>query len=230
MGKVQNYINALKTYGDGRYHYYDGRAMGIGCSEYTRLALVAAGVIGNGQTFHAGSGNRGCLTDTSRFQCLAWNPAILQPGDILWSHGHHVATWAGNNSVYEAAPEATHPLATCGTGVGLHAGHGYWNCGTGTNTWSCIYRIIDGTNVEKTQTAIGKLDAFIGALPAIQNGAKGDIVKILQTELKRLGFYTGDIDGSAGPMTVNAIKAAQKAWGISVDGSFGPQSWKKLLK
>ena len=59
MGKVKAFLNALATLGDGRYHYYDGRPMGIGCSEYIRLALVKAGVLKEGETFHAGSGDRG---------------------------------------------------------------------------------------------------------------------------------------------------------------------------
>ena len=66
----------------------------------------------------------------------------------MWSNGHHVATWAGDGkgSVFESAPDApgtNHPLATCGTGVGLHLNHTYYNCGTGTKTWTCLYRIIE---------------------------------------------------------------------------------------
>lgn len=67
MGKVDSYISALKTLGDGRYHYWDGRPNGIGCSEYTRLALVKAGIIKEGETFHAASGIPGPLADTKRF-------------------------------------------------------------------------------------------------------------------------------------------------------------------
>ena len=144
MGKIQDYINALRQYGDGRYHYWDGSSWGIGCSEYTRIALVKAGVIREGETFHAGSGYEGVLADTSRFQRLPWNPASLREGDILWSDGYHVATWDGVNGVYEAAPEPTHGICDNGkTGVGRWSTHTYYNCGTGTNTWTCIYRIIE---------------------------------------------------------------------------------------
>ena len=144
-GLVDAYINALATYGDGRYHYWDGRPMGIGCSEYTRISLVKAGIISDSEYFHAASGIPGPLADTSRFQRLPWDANNLRRGDILWSNGHHVATWAGDGkqSLYEAAPEGTHPLAACGTGVGLHVGHGTYNCGTGGYTWTCIYRVID---------------------------------------------------------------------------------------
>ena len=161
MGKTEKFLTALATLGDGRYHYYDGKANGIGCSEYVRLALVSAGILKDGETFHAGSGNVGILADTSRFQRIAWSASALQAGDILWSNGHHVAVWAGDgsDSVYEAAPESTHSVATCGTGVGLHTGHGYYNCGTGGNTWTCLYRIIDGGTQAsgETQTATSGL-------------------------------------------------------------------------
>lgn len=82
----------------------------------------------------------------------------------------------------------------------------------------------------KKQTATTSSKAYvIKSLPIIQNDSKGEVVTILQKTLKALGFYTGTIDGVAGAMTVTAIKAAQKAWGITVDGSFGPNSWTKLL-
>ncbi len=89
--KIDKYMDALAELGDGRYHYYDGKAMGIGCSEYTRLALVKAGIIKEGETFHAASGNVGVLADTTRFKKIPWSSNNLERGDIMWSNGHHVA-------------------------------------------------------------------------------------------------------------------------------------------
>lgn len=272
--KVSKYIGSLQYLGDGRYHYYDGKAMGIGCSEYTRLALVRAGIIKEGETFHAGSGNVGVLADTSRFQKIAWNPSSLKEGDILWSQGHHVATWDGKNGVYEAAPESTHGICDNGkTGVGHFTNHTYRNCGTGTNTWTCIYRIIDsvkrtlheeaqfmidnningkarynqcvedGFHYEEVQNEIDRmlakdksdiLTAMIACLPTIQNGSTGDAVKVLQTELKLMGYYDGDIDGSFGSMTETALKGFQtnisKVYGsFGVDGVCGRKTWTKIF-
>ncbi len=72
------------------------------------------------------------------------------------------------------------------------------------------------------------------SMPEIQKGSKGDVVKILQTELKQLGYYTGTIDGDAGNLTDAAIKAAQTNWNkvygnFSVDGKFGTKCWIRLL-
>lgn len=72
-------------------------------------------------------------------------------------------------------------------------------------------------------------------MPIIKQNSKGEIVTVLQTELKRIGYYTDKIDGIAGPNTVKAIKALQTDWNktdksIVIDGIFGPMSWNKLLK
>ena len=130
--KIDKYMDALAELGDGRYHYYDGKAMGIGCSEYTRLALVKAGIIKEGETFHAASGNVGVLADTTRFKKIPWSSNNLERGDIMWSNGHHVSTWDGKNGVWEAAPESSHGISENGkTGVGHFPNHTYYNCGFG---------------------------------------------------------------------------------------------------
>lgn len=48
-----------------------------------------------------------------------------------------------------------------------------------------------------------------------------DIVKAYQRDLKRLGFYAGDVDGVAGSQTKAAVKAFQKANGLVADGVYG---------
>lgn len=47
-------------------------------------------------------------------------------------------------------------------------------------------------------------------------------VKRWQQELQRMGLYTREIDGSFGPATETATKAAQAALGLTQDGSCGP--------
>ena len=150
--KIKKYIEALKTISDGRYHYWDGRPMGIGCSDFTKTALQMAGIIKPGDTFHAASRNPGILANKNIFDQIPWSiaKAALNEGDILWSDGHHVATWDGKNGVYEAAPIG-HGLCDNGkTSVGHYPTHTIRNCGTGTYEWSWIYRIIDDDNETET--------------------------------------------------------------------------------
>lgn len=236
MGKIDDYIEALETLGDGRYHYYDGRTNGIGCSEYTRLALVQAGIINRNESFHAASAYAGVLEDSTRFQKIPWSVENLQRGDIMWSHGYHVATWDGQNGVYEAAPESSHGICANGqTGVGHWPSHTYYNCGTGTNSWSCLYRIIDLEEIKESIDEALSMDknyhlqTIIDFLPEIKYGSSGSTVKAIQTILKKYGWYADSIDGYAGSNTVNGIKLLQTAMGVEVDGCIGKDTWSKLL-
>lgn len=152
---ADKFIEGLALYGDGRYSYYNSyTGTGIGCSDYFCLGLKYIGYLKDGETTPwAGQSRLGILTDTTRFQKLAWDPSILKKGDILWSHGHHVAIWDGVKGVYEAAPESSHGICDNGkTGVGHWSTHGYYNCGTGTYTWTNIYRLVDNTKTTTTNT------------------------------------------------------------------------------
>lgn len=52
----------------------------------------------------------------------------------------------------------------------------------------------------------------------IKSGDKGEAVEKMQTRLKELGYYTGNISGICDKATVTAIKAYQKKTGITADG------------
>lgn len=54
-------------------------------------------------------------------------------------------------------------------------------------------------------------------------------IKQKQMQLKYLGYYTGNIDGSFGPLSKEATKKFQKAYGLAVDGSFGPNTEAKSI-
>ena len=62
----------------------------------------------------------------------------------------------------------------------------------------------------------------------LKKGAKGADVTTLQTLLKSMGYYTRSIDGDFGVYTQNAVKAFQKANGLTVDGWFGKITCQKL--
>lgn len=54
-------------------------------------------------------------------------------------------------------------------------------------------------------------------------------LRILQTDLVKVGCYSGQVDGVDGPLTTAAVKAFQSASGLSVDGVYGSQTRLKLL-
>lgn len=89
------------------------------------------------------------------------------------------------------------------------------------------------TPVENTSTSTngGKYMFSVGN---VQNGSKGNDVKLLQILLKSNGFKGKDgknltIDGDCGVNTVYAIKAYQTKKGLGVDGCAGPATWKSIL-
>jgi len=217
--------------------YYDEGPGGIGCSEYVKQALLRAGIIKPGETFWAAQGNRGVLEDSTRFQKIPWDPRNLKRADIMYSQGHHVAVWDGKNGVWEGAPKQDHGVCDNGrTGVGHRTNHTYRNCGTGTTSWSNIYRIIDPDDVKHDAQGEIKMDrgfvvdTLATYMPTIKEGYKGDLAKALQKIMAKYGWYAGIIDGDVGPYTVGGIKKLQTAIGTYSDGEFGPKSWKALLK
>lgn len=77
------------------------------------------------------------------------------------------------------------------------------------------------TQEEKTVTV---------TLTMLQRGSKGAQVKTIQILLNAKGYSCGEVDGDFGAKTDRAVRAFQKAKGISVDGIVGKDTYNKLLK
>ena len=63
---------------------------------------------------------------------------------------------------------------------------------------------------------------------SLRKGATGAAVKTLQTNLKKLGFYTAYVDGSFGSTTESAVKTFQRKYGLTADGVAGSATLKKI--
>ena len=66
------------------------------------------------------------------------------------------------------------------------------------------------------------------ARPLLRLGSEGDAVRQLQQRLRAKGFYSGPIDGLFGEQTEAAVRRAQSASNITVDGIVGPATWRVL--
>lgn len=79
-----------------------------------------------------------------------------------------------------------------------------------------------------------KVDGIPGAntlkgCPTLKKGASGNITKLLQEKLVKLGYSTNGIDGIFGSGTHSAVREFQKTRGLSIDGIVGQNTWRKLL-
>ena len=71
--------------------------------------------------------------------------------------------------------------------------------------------------------------ATLAGCPVIRKGAKGNITKLLQERLVKIGYNTNGIDGIFGSGTYSAVRDFQKTRGLSADGIVGQNTWRKLL-
>ena len=80
------------------------------------------------------------------------------------------------------------------------------------------------TNTTTTKPASGVIN-----MGTLRNGNSGTQVKVLQWLLNENGYGAGNVDGIYGNNTLKAVKAYQKAKGLTVDGIVGKNTWAKLL-
>lgn len=66
--------------------------------------------------------------------------------------------------------------------------------------------------------------------PILRVGMKNSEVTRLQQRLSQLGFLKGGVDGYFGVQTEDALKAAQKRYGIEPDGVAGGATWEALAR
>lgn len=64
----------------------------------------------------------------------------------------------------------------------------------------------------------------------LQLNDSGDAVAQLQTQLTQLGYYSGPISGTFGPLTQEAVIKFQEAQGLAADGIVGPATASALAR
>ena len=95
----------------------------------------------------------------------------------------------------------------------------YFDGVAGPETLKALY----SSSARSTSTVSG----VIGV--TLRSGDDGPSVRALQTRLKALGYYNGNVDGDFGSGTVEAVKAFQRAHSISVDGAAGSGTLNRLF-
>ena len=84
-------------------------------------------------------------------------------------------------------------------------------------------------NSDDAVNAKGSTTVELSTSQTLQKGDSGAQVKALQTQLKKLGYYTTTIDSDYGYRTAEAVSAFQRANGLTVNGVANPATLRKLV-
>ena len=82
---------------------------------------------------------------------------------------------------------------------------------------------VSGTTPQSFQGFTNPTQTATSRENIIQNGSNGKTVSSIQTQLKRLNYYAGSVDGVFGNQTEAAVRAFQQASQLPVDGKVGTQ-------
>lgn len=151
------------------------------------------------------------------------------PGDILFYD------WEDNgNGDNKGTPDHVGIVEKVSNGS-ITIIEGNYKNGVNRRTLSVNGKYIRGYGVPKYDKEAMNDEKVTVKVPVLKKGAKGDEVKALQALLIGYGFKmenngkTYGVDGSFGTATENAVKAYQKAKGLTVDGKCGQQTWTSLM-
>ena len=135
-------------------------------------------------------------------------------GEAVWLPGH-IGVYVGNGLVVECTPKWEDGVQyTACLNVGSKNGYN-------GRLWAKHGKI---PYVSYSDKEVFDLD-----IPILRPGDKGDHVKPLQGLLYSYGYYHGDLDGSYGPQTKEAVIKFQENNDLDPDGIAGPKTMTKAL-
>lgn len=215
---------------------YDPSKIKVACE-----ADCSAGVIANvwavGYIFNIGAlknlsatytGNMRSAFKAAGFEVLTASKYLtsdkyLLEGDILLNDAHHTAT---NLDDGRAVASSTTPAKKSITDIAKEVIAGKWGNGA-VRTSKLKAAGYDPTAVQKEVDRLLAAEKPKNPYPTptvnVKKGSKGNNVRWVQWELKRLGYDLGKygIDGDFGSATDKAVRAFQKKHKLTVDGIVG---------
>lgn len=180
------------------------------CSSLQNVAAVASGA--KGVTY----ASNGWTTSTMKSKLKAAGYIIIDDKTYLTS-----STYCVKGAIYVRAGKHT----VCGLDNGSKYSKTLEKAGLTETTKP------DASEVKMESTTIKNKEVCTVELNVLKEGSKGNSVKALQTLLIGYGHSCGKygVDGDFGSATLKAVKAYQKAVGLTADGIVGTATWGKLL-
>ena len=199
---------------------YDGK-QAYDCAQLTRYSCKAAG-----QELVSGANSQWKKTAWEKKDVIGTLPDV--PGVILYhvnSSGTmtHTGIYIGGGYAVEAR-DAKHGVVT--TTVKDRT----WT------HWALLPGVLTGEEITPAPSEPKKPPAEtqpkaseVIDMTTLKNGSRGTQVMVLQFLLNEFGYDCGEADGIFGKKTVAAVKAYQKAKGLTQDGICGKNTWTKIL-
>ena len=97
----------------------------------------------------------------------------------------------------------------------------------GTSTLNKLYLDTTG-KANSGSSSTGSSTISSTGYVTLREGDSGDAVKKLQQQLKKLGYYSGSVDGKFGSGTTQSVKTFQQMNDLRVDGVAGPATQRAL--
>lgn len=160
------------------------------------------------------------------FDCRGFTYWVLDRIGIPIASGSATSQWNNDNNWAEKGAIAKMPDCVCnifeksGSGMkhtGFHLGGGVVIHASGTVKMGTLKsRAWSNYAIPK-----GLYEGSVTKMAVLLNGSSGEAVKKLQNQLKELGYYSLTVDGKFGAKTELAVKAFQRAYGLTADGIVG---------
>ena len=235
MNATESAVKRMEDWAADDSHGYDqqyrwGEYGDFDCSSAVISAWELAGVPvkSSGATY---TGNmRGVFLrcgfkDVTRDVELDSGSGLLR-GDVLLNYENHCALYCGNGREVEASINELGGIT--GGQPGDQTGREFLVRSYRNYPWDCVLRY--GGEGGTTSARPGPSYEYSVKLGLLKEGMEDAQVKTVQMLLAGMGYEPGQADGIMGPLTVEAVKAFQRAAGLLDDGEVGGDTWTRLLK